>query len=91
MIFSHVQYALVMRVVSLSHVRTGALMAFTKTGGTRAKLLAMHQLLDFDVAETDAVKVGIFVAQLQFQRRLLVCVCDIFLLKAQAYIIHKCI
>jgi hypothetical protein len=60
-LLARVQYALTVRVVSLSHVRTGALMAFTKTGGTRAKLLAMHQLLDFDVAETDAVKVSMSV------------------------------
>lgn len=50
-------YALTVRVVSLSDVRAGALMAFTMAGGPRARLYTMHQLLEFDVAETDSVKV----------------------------------
>jgi len=40
-----------------SDVRAGALMAFTRAGGPRAKLYTMHQFLEFDVAETDGIRV----------------------------------
>jgi len=32
-------------------------MAFTRAGGPRAKLYTMHQFLEFDVAETDGIRV----------------------------------